>query len=117
VKKLLVIEDDIDTLYIIDVLFKESDFIVVKSEREISIQELLDLNPSVILIDYLLGHTFGDKLCLKIKTNLLTKHFPVILFSASLDLERIAHNSCADAYLAKPFNIADLLGLVNELAN
>jgi DNA-binding response OmpR family regulator len=80
------------------------------------IRAVEEINPNLIVIDYLLGNGFGDELCLEIKSNSSTQQIPVILFSASHNLAQIAHDSCADAYINKPFDLIDFVELVGDLA-
>jgi DNA-binding response OmpR family regulator len=115
-KKLLVIENDMDTLEIVGILLENNDFEVVKSAQKKSIKEIIEINPDIVVIDYLLGDGRGNELCLEIKTNPLTKQIPVILFSASPNLEKVIENCLADAYIAKPFDLDDFLEMVNQWA-
>jgi CheY-like chemotaxis protein len=114
-KKILVIENDVDTLYVLEIILKNSKFKVVKSERKVPLQEILDLKPCAIIIDYLLSDGYGDELCLEIKSNPLTKHIPVILYSAGFNIKQLAENSGADAYISKPFDVNDFLQLINQV--
>jgi DNA-binding response OmpR family regulator len=115
-KKLLVIENDVDTLEIIKVIFDGS-FDVITSTNRLSINEIHAISPGIILIDYSLDDCFGSEICLEIKNNQSTKHIPVILFSTNSDLEEIAHDSYADAFIIKPFELDNMIDLVNKLAN
>jgi DNA-binding response OmpR family regulator len=115
VKKLLIIENDIDTLDIVTIILEDSGFTVVKSEAKIPVREITKINPDAIVIDYLLGAGYGSDLCMEIKENPLIKHIPVILFSASHNLEKITHDCRADASIAKPFDLDDFVQLINEV--
>jgi len=115
-KKSLIIENDIDTLDLIAIILEDNEFEVVKSERKIPLQEIVDLRPDLIVIDYLLGDGLGDELCSEIKSNPSTKDIPVILCSASYKIEQLAHDSHADAFLAKPFDLDDFLQMIKEFA-
>ncbi len=115
-KKLLVIENDARTLDMIGYIFVHSGFKVVESLKKISVSEIDQLNPNIVVIDYLLSDGFGSDLCLEIKSNPHTNHLPVILYSASSKIEQVAHDSCADAFIAKPFDLDYFVRMVNNLA-
>jgi CheY-like chemotaxis protein len=115
-KKVLVVENDADTLDIMGFIFEDSEFEVIESSIRLSVEEIIAKNPHIIVIDYLLDDSLGSKLCREIKSSPLTKHIPVILYSASFNLEEIAKDSNADAFISKPFDITEFLETVNVLA-
>jgi DNA-binding response OmpR family regulator len=65
--------------------------------------------PDIYILDIWMSGCDGRDLCKKLKNNDLTKHIPVILISASNDLKRSAETAGADDFLAKPFEIDNLL--------
>ena len=113
-KKVLLVEDDVDTLELVELILRSNGYAVIKANREVSIKEIIGLRPDLAILDYLLPYGLGTELCLEIKNNPLTKYFPVILYSANTDLKKLAGESHADAYLEKPFDIAQLVKLVGE---
>ena len=116
-KKVLIVEDDIDTIDIIALLLQDGGYAVIKINRRISITEIAGINPDLAIIDFLLPYGLGDELCLEIKNNELTKHIPVILYSASHMLEKIAGKCKADEFISKPFDLDYLMNTINRLIN
>jgi DNA-binding response OmpR family regulator len=116
-KKLLIIENDPDTLDIVSILLENSGFNVVQSPKKKSVQEVAEIKPDIIVIDYLLGDSYGSELCLELKNSPLTRQIPIIIFSASHNLEKVIEDCRADAYIAKPFDLEDFLDMVNQWAN
>jgi two-component system, OmpR family, phosphate regulon response regulator PhoB len=114
-KKLLIIENDLDILDLIEIIF-EGKFQIKEFQRKIAIEEIIKINPNIIIIDYLLDEGFGSELCLEIKSNPLSEHFPVILFSAFNNIKQLAEENCADDFIAKPFDIEYLEEIVNKRA-
>jgi len=53
-------------------------------------------------------------LCLALKTDPHTKKIPIIMMSADLNIANVARYSLADAYLAKPFDIDELINLTHK---
>ncbi len=113
-KKILVIENDAATLEIVSILLGNSGYMVIPSETALSLQQISNTNPSLVIIDYLLTGEFGSALCSELKANASTQHIPVILFSASHHLEEIASNSHADAFISKPFDLKEFLQMVGK---
>jgi CheY-like chemotaxis protein len=89
-KKVLVIENDADTAQCINYLINDLGFICDQSESILSTIDIIKTNPDVILLDYYLPNGHGDKLCLALKSNLLTKEIPVILMSTHPNLKNIS---------------------------
>jgi DNA-binding response OmpR family regulator len=115
-KKILILENDVDTLDLVGYISEDNGFEVTKSTKMVPVKQIAELNPSLILIDYKLDDGFGNDLCLELKTTAATRHIPIILYSASYKIEQLAHDSYADAFIAKPFNLADFERVVNKLA-
>ncbi len=114
-KKVLVIEDDADTALCISYLTNELGFEFIQSESILSAAEIIRNAPDLIILDYYLPGGPGEKLCLELKSNFLTKEIPVILMSTQPDLKNIAENCGADAYLEKPFDIDQLENMLIKL--
>ena len=53
---------------------------------------------------------------MEIKKNPSTKHIPVVLFSLSHNIAEIAHASFVDGFVRKPFDVDDIINIVNKLA-
>jgi two-component system phosphate regulon response regulator PhoB len=115
--KILVIENDLDTLDILGFFLTDSGFEVLASQKTIPIEKIISDSPDIILLDYFLDDGYGKDMCLELKANALTGHIPVILISAHNKIKQIAIESCADAYLAKPFDLFELENLVRTFVS
>ena len=115
-KKIIVVENDIDTLDLMNFVLEDSGYQVIRFGKTTTPEELKSHKPNLIILDHFLGDGYGGDLCLQIKNDPSTRHIPVILYSASPGLEQIAEKSRADAYIEKPFDIVDLEKMVKELA-
>jgi len=87
----------------------------LKFEESIPLNEILSINPDLILLDHVLPKEPGGDYCKRIKTNKETTHIPVIIISANMNVDRIANNACADGYVAKPFDIDELVSTIEKL--
>ena len=113
-KKLIIIEDDKDTLDIMTYILTEEGYEVIEANNGEPLMRIHLHKPFLILMDNRLPERSGGELCLKLKNDPATSHFPVVLVSAESNLEGIAKGCYADAFLKKPFNVEDLIELVKR---
>ncbi len=74
--------------------------------------ELFDMTgqfPDLLLLDIWMSGSDGRDICKYLKQNPQTRNIPVVLVSASKDIERSAIEAGADDFLAKPFDMDDLI--------
>lgn len=71
--------------------------------------------PSLIVLDMWLSGEDGRDICRKLKSKDGTKNIPIIMMSASRGLEQSALEAGADAFIAKPFDMDDMLVRISEL--
>lgn len=115
-KKVVVIEDDIDTINIVDIILRDEGFAVITINRDITIEEIALIKPNLVLVDYLLPFIMGNKLCAEIKNNPKTKTIPVILYSANVLAPKVAKECNADAFIPKPFDLDDFINVIKRVA-
>jgi DNA-binding response OmpR family regulator len=113
-KKIIIIEDDVDTLEVMELILRDNGYAIIKANRLVTIKEIISINPNLAILDVLLPYGFGSDLCLEIKSNPKSSHIPVILYSASSDLKKLAKDSLANAYIPKPFDLNRLVEMVKE---
>lgn len=111
-KKVLIIEDDRATSEMLGFLASQLNLNVIGSSNVLPVKDIHSFSPDLIILDHWLGNELGGDLCLKLKADPLTKDIPVVLISAIPSLRQVATDSCADGYLAKPFDIDDLIGTI-----
>lgn len=78
-------------------------------------QEVQGLNPDLIVLDKSLGWADGCDLCTGLKKNLSMQDIKIIMFSAYHNVHQECLAAGADAFLLKPFDLNDMLGLVKRL--
>lgn len=111
-KKVLIIEDDKATSEMLGFLASQLNLNVIGLSKVLPITDIHSFSPDLIILDHWLGNELGGDLCLKLKSDNLTKKIPVILISAIPNLAKIAKDSCADGYLAKPFDLDILISTI-----
>jgi CheY-like chemotaxis protein len=80
----------------------------------LKVLELKDDLPDLLLLDIWLSGINGQEICKKLKSQELTRHIPIIIVSASQEIQNSALESGADDFLAKPFDMDDLLRKVEK---
>ena len=113
-KKILIIEDDPDIFEILNEILLTEGYEVVLSADGEACHHLPDIMPDLILMDVRLKQPGqnGDAICLKLKSDVATRCFPVMLLSAENDLRGLSKACGANGFLSKPFDVTTLLGQV-----
>jgi DNA-binding response OmpR family regulator len=115
-KKVIIIEDDRDTLDIMTYILVDEGYEVVAADNAEPLKQINLYQPILILMDNRLPDGTGKDICMKLKSDPDTSHFPVALISADNKLEEIANQCGADTFLKKPFDVKDLVDLVNRFS-
>jgi DNA-binding response OmpR family regulator len=112
-KKILVVEDEPDILEFLQVILEEEGYAVLTSDKGEFLEQLDNSNlPDLIIVDVLLSGKDGREIVKQMKSQEETKHIPVIMFSAHPSAEQTAREAGAEDFLAKPFDIDELLAKV-----
>jgi DNA-binding response OmpR family regulator len=81
--------------------------------------QIAALQPDILIVDLVIGHEAGFDLLERLTDEALTRDIPVIAVSTTPDLIERANNEAirygTDQYVAKPFDIQDLLAAVQSL--
>jgi DNA-binding response OmpR family regulator len=113
-KKILIIEDDHDILDMMKFILEDEGYQVVPLLQAESLKEIIDHHPHLILLDERLPTDPGHVLCASIKAHPMAQNIPVILISAVFNLEKVAGDCKADNFIKKPFDLQELISLVNS---
>lgn len=114
---ILLIDDDIEILKVITIILQEAGYKVVQGRDVTAVYEIEKNPPDLLLIDNWLDGKTGRDICYQLKRNAKTKHIPVVLISATLNLADTAKNCLADGFIGKPFEIEDLLDVIGKYIN
>ena len=114
-KSILIAEDDRDTRTLLATSLEAEGYVVLTASNG---RELLNLAtntpPDLILLDMMMPVTSGYDALVSLRANPATAAIPVIGISAKVALEDIelATDLGADAYITKPFRIAQVLQMI-----
>jgi DNA-binding response OmpR family regulator len=110
ITKILVVDDEPDILEFLLVILEEEGYAVVTTDKGEYVEALRNGGlPDLILLDVLLSGKDGREIVKQLKSQEKTKHIPVIMFSAHPSAEKTAREAGADDFIAKPFEIDQLL--------
>lgn len=114
---LLLAEDDPDTAAFSISVLKENFHIIHAKNGQQAINLIRENLPDIVLSDIMMPEKDGIELLREIRSNELTNHLPVVLFSAKASLESrlegLQHG--ADAYVSKPFSPDELKLTIRNL--
>jgi two-component system cell cycle response regulator len=116
-KKILVVDDQPDNVFILQDRLKRAGFEVIAAyEGETGIQKTIDEKPDLILLDIMMNDISGFDVCRRLVANEETKNIPIILVTALTDAEDIKEGFDAGAfdYIKKPFNRDEMLARINS---
>lgn len=113
-KKVLVVDDDNDILNVIRIILEDEGYEVstLDNGREV-LGEVASNMPDLILLDVMLCGMDGRDICKNLKSHALYKLIPVIMISASHNLQGLLEDEgSADGFISKPFDIDELIAVV-----
>jgi CheY-like chemotaxis protein len=114
--KILIVDDNADVLHVMQLLLGSRGYEVATTTKGEETYTLINsFQPNLIFLDIHLSGMDGRDISRQLKTAGETKHIPVILFSANVIKGTTLEESLADEFIAKPFDIHQLLIKVHKL--
>ena len=114
-QKILIVEDDEKLRNELEIFLNNNGYKVETLKKfENTIQDILNVNPDLILLDINLPEADGEYICKEIRKQ---SNVPIIIVTSrdsEVD-ELISINYGADHYITKPFNIQILLAKIGSL--
>lgn len=116
-KKILVIDDYPDNVFLLQSRLEREGFEVVKAyDGTMGIQKAIEEKPDLILLDIMMPDISGFDVCKTLTTREDTKLIPIILVTALSEAENLKRGLQAGAfdYVKKPFNKNELIARINS---
>lgn len=113
-KRILITDDDEGVQDIFKLIFERAGYDVDIHGGAVSILENNYNCPDLFLLDRQLSGEDGLKVCRFLKSQSLTKNIPVIIVSATPGIGRLAQEAGADDFIEKPFQMKELLKVVEK---
>ena len=114
--EVLVVDDDEDMLIMMQHLLMAEGYVPLISPNAQNAMEIIShRNPAMVLLDLRMIGIDGGDICKRIKSDPYTSSIPVIILSANHNIESIAKECGADAYLPKPFSLQKFKEVFHQL--
>jgi len=108
--RILIIDDDVDLLFLGSSLLKQRGFEVFSlSSADEAFEIVKSFNPHLILLDVKLGDQDGRNICLKLKRDPETNLIKIILYSAFPETSVEYSKYGADEFIVKPYEFNHLV--------
>ena len=113
-KKILIADDDPAIVDALRMMLEIEGYEVQTTVNGETVRMVKDALPDLILLDIWMSGQDGRDIAKHLKNQRETQHIPIVMISANKDAEQIARESGANDFLSKPFDIDDLLEMVQK---
>lgn len=115
-KKVAIIDDDKDIVDVLDMAFTGEGYstkVALRADETVAIAK--KFKPDLIVLDVVISGKDGRVVCKELKNTPDTKNIPVVMMSAHASARSSALEMGADCFIAKPFNLDDMLSVSRKL--
>ncbi|MBS1527705.1 MAG: response regulator [Bacteroidetes bacterium] len=117
-RKIMIFDDDEDILSICSYVFEEQGWeVYTYTDCNDVTEKVSEIQPNVILMDNWIPDAGGIVATQRLKRAEHLKDIPVVYFSANSDIQILANNAGAEAYLAKPFDLHQLEQVIHKVTS
>jgi CheY-like chemotaxis protein len=114
--RVVVADDEIHILDLLTSILEDQGYTVISaSNGESAYRAVLEHHPALVMSDVMMPELRGDELCRRLKQSPTTAAIPVVLVT-SLPKTNFDYD-CADAFIAKPFDIVHVEAVVLQLVS
>lgn len=115
-KTVLIIDDEEDLRDTVGYKFKAAGYTVVTAIDGVDwLEKLADLEPDLIILDVNMPRMNGLEFYQRIKGPDDRTKYPVLILTARANMENLFHDLDADGFMAKPFELDDLLQTAEQI--
>lgn len=110
-KKILAVDDDREIVEVIRIILEDEGYEVSTLTNGLNVLNVVSsFRPDLILLDVMLGGVDGREICRAIKSHSIFKYIPVVMISASHNLQNLLKlPGSPNDFLSKPFDIDNLV--------
>jgi DNA-binding response OmpR family regulator len=114
--RILVVDDDSGIGEMLKTLLEFYGFEVTVSEKPDETEEIIkEKNIDLVMLDMLISGVNGTDVCARLRQHEATSKIPVLMMSALHDAGPKCKNAGANDFIAKPFEMEDLIAKINEI--
>ena len=111
----MIADDDPGIVDAIEMLLEFEGYKVIPTVDGSTVIDMENELPDLLLLDIWMSGEDGRNICKKLKQVETTKNIPIIMVSASQDIKESALAAGANDFLAKPFEMNNLLSKIKNL--
>lgn len=113
---ILVVDDDSGIGEMLKTLLEFYGFQVTVTEKPDETEMLIEKHDiDLVMLDMLISGVNGTDVCARLRDNENTENTPIIMMSALHDAGKKCKNAGADDFIAKPFEMDELIAKINEV--
>ncbi|MCH5598851.1 response regulator transcription factor [Niabella ginsengisoli] len=116
-KKIIFVEDDYAILDVASFIFEKAGYCLAIFGTAKSMLNSNFLDADIFILDKQLPDIDGVDLCRLLKADSRIMHVPVLMLSANPQINMLAPEAGADGVLEKPFEIKELLSIIEQLTS
>lgn len=109
IKKVLIADDDAGIVDSLSMMLQFEGYEVSSTLNGAAVLKLNENLPDLLLLDIWMSGVDGRDICKQLKLQPHTSKIPILMISASKDIRSSALAAGADDFLAKPFEMKELL--------
>ena len=116
--KILIVDDEVAICQVLSMALDNEGFETLSvHDGKAAWQALVDFQPDLVLLDWMLPHTSGIELARKIKSDVELSALPIIMLTARSeeDSKITGLESGADDYVTKPFSSRELISRIKAV--
>lgn len=115
-KRICILEDTAEILEIITIVLEEEKYEVFGFGTVAAFNENINnLSPDLYLLDVMLPDGNGLDVCRELKLDKHNQAIPVVMMSANLQITSSKQDCGAEEFIAKPFDIYQLVATIDRL--
>ncbi len=114
-KCVLIYDDDLEILFLCKAILSKSNYrIETLSRCENVLEDIVSIQPDIILMDLWIPEIGGEKAIDIVKKHPQTKHIPMLIFSANAEIAAICKKVNANGFIGKPFDISSFNATIKQ---
>jgi CheY-like chemotaxis protein len=119
-EQILVVDDDLNIQVLVKTILSQKDYrVITASNGEEALEFLKKDKFQAIIVDAMMPVMDGNTLARKIKESAATRDIPIIMITASKEVDMVKKSFSAGCvlFLPKPFTASSLLSLIQLILN